>query len=79
MLILFGLFVLGMVDNVLRPILVGRDVKMPDFIVLISTLGGLAVFGFNGFVIGPVIAALFLAVWEIFTALRVQSQANPPV
>jgi predicted PurR-regulated permease PerM len=64
-LIFCGMFVIGMVDNVLRPILVGRDVKMPDYVVLISTLGGLQIFGINGFVIGPVIAALFMAVWAV--------------
>jgi predicted PurR-regulated permease PerM len=63
-LIAFGVFVIGMVDNVLRPILVGKDTKMPDYIVLISTLGGMAVFGINGFVIGPLIAAMFIAVWD---------------
>jgi predicted PurR-regulated permease PerM len=63
---LFGALVIGSADNVLRPILVGKDTKLPDYVVLISTLGGLAVFGANGFVIGPVIAALFVAVWEIF-------------
>lgn len=65
-LIAWGVLVIGLVDNVLRPILVGKDTKMPDYLVLISTLGGLAVFGLNGFVIGPVIAAMFLAVWGIF-------------
>lgn len=65
-----GMFVIGMVDNVLRPILVGRDTRMPDYVVLISTLGGLELFGFSGFIIGPVIAALFLAVWEIFIVSR---------
>lgn len=69
-LIFCGVFVIGMVDNVLRPILVGRTTRIPDYIVLISTLGGIEVFGFNGFVIGPVIAALFISVWEIFTAAR---------
>jgi len=69
-LVFCGLFVVGMVDNVLRPILVGRDTRMPDYVVLISTLGGLELFGLSGFIIGPVIAALFLAVWEIFIALR---------
>jgi len=69
-LVFCGVFVIGMVDNVLRPILVGRDTRMPDYIVLISTLGGLGLFGLSGFVIGPVIAALFLAVWEIFIAMR---------
>ncbi len=63
-LVAFGVFVIGMVDNVLRPILVGKDTKMPDYIVLISTLGGMAIFGINGFVIGPLIAAMFIAVWD---------------
>jgi predicted PurR-regulated permease PerM len=65
-LIAFGAGVIGLVDNILRPILVGRDTKLPDYIVLLSTLGGLALFGINGFVIGPVIAALFIAFWGIF-------------
>jgi len=63
---LYGVLVIGLVDNVLRPVLVGKDTKMPDYVVLISTLGGMAIFGLNGFVIGPVIAAMFMAVWEIF-------------
>ena len=69
-LIFAGLFIIGMVDNVLRPILVGRDTSMPDYVVLISTLGGIEVFGFSGFVIGPVMAALFMAVWGIFARAR---------
>jgi predicted PurR-regulated permease PerM len=72
-LIAYGVLVIGMVDNVLRPILVGKDTKLPDYVVLISTLGGMAIFGLNGFVIGPVIAAMFMAVWEIFAASRVQN------
>lgn len=62
----FGVGVIGLVDNILRPILVGKDTKMPDYVVLISTLGGMAIFGLNGFMIGPVIAALFMAVWDLF-------------
>ena len=65
-LLMFGAFVIGLVDNILRPLLVGKDTKMPDYVVLISTLGGLATFGLNGFVIGPVIAAMFIAAWDIF-------------
>jgi predicted PurR-regulated permease PerM len=61
-----GVLVIGLVDNVLRPILVGRDTQMPDYLVLLATLGGLGVFGVSGFVIGPVIAAFFLVVWEMF-------------
>jgi predicted PurR-regulated permease PerM len=65
-LIVFGVLVIGLVDNILRPILVGKDTQMPDYVVLISTLGGIAIFGLNGFVIGPVIAALFIATWDLF-------------
>ena len=50
-----------------RPILVGKDTKMPDWVVLISTLGGMALFGINGFVIGPLVAALFMASWDLFS------------
>lgn len=63
----YGILVIGLVDNVLRPILVGKDTKIPDYIVLISTLGGMSIFGLTGFVIGPAIAALFIACWDIFT------------
>ncbi len=69
-LIAFGAFVIGLVDNLLRPFLVGKDTELPDFVVLISTLGGIAIFGLNGFVIGPTIAAMFIAVWDIFSASR---------
>ncbi len=62
----FGIGVIGLVDNLLRPILVGRDTKLPDYVVLISTLGGIVLFGLNGFVIGPLIAVLFVAFWGIF-------------
>jgi predicted PurR-regulated permease PerM len=61
-----GILVIGLVDNVLRPVLVGRDTQMPDYLVLLATLGGLGMFGMSGFVIGPVIAAFFLVVWEMF-------------
>lgn len=65
-LIAVGALVIGLVDNLLRPILVGRDTKLPDYLVLLSTLGGLVLFGINGFVLGPLIAALFIAFWGIF-------------
>ncbi|MFC5386511.1 AI-2E family transporter [Aquamicrobium segne] len=69
-LIAFGLLVIGLVDNLLRPVLVGKSTKMPDYVVLISTLGGISVAGLNGFVIGPMIAAMFITVWDIFTETR---------
>ncbi|MES2623754.1 MAG: AI-2E family transporter [Pseudomonadota bacterium] len=66
-LIIYGFVVIGLTDNILRPILVGRDTKLPDWLVLLSTLGGLSMFGINGFVIGPLIAALFIVFWQIFS------------
>lgn len=66
LLVAYGFGVIGLVDNILRPILVGRDTKLPDYVILLSTLGGLVLFGINGFVIGPLIAALFTVFWDIF-------------
>lgn len=74
-LILCGVFVISMVDNLVRPTLVGRDTRMPDYVVLISTLGGLQLFGINGIVIGPLVAALFIAIWSIFSDMQ-QGQAE---
>ena len=54
------------IDNVLRPYLVGQDTEMPDLLILISTLGGLSMFGAVGLIIGPVIAGLFITIWGIF-------------
>lgn len=65
-LVAYGAVIIGLADNVLRPKLVGRDTKLPDYIVLFSTLGGLSLMGLNGFVVGPLIAALFLAFWNTF-------------
>jgi predicted PurR-regulated permease PerM len=75
-LIAYGAFVIGLVDNLLRPYLVGKDTEMPDYVVLISTLGGIAIFGLDGLVIGPAIAAMFIAVWDIFTASRESVQKD---
>jgi predicted PurR-regulated permease PerM len=66
----WGVLVIGLIDNLLRPILVGKDTRMPDYVVMITTLGGIAVFGINGFVIGPAIAAMFIAVWHIYGVTR---------
>src|SRR4051812_18471009 len=73
-LILYGVLVIGLVDNLLRPFLVGKGSKLPDYVVLISTLGGIEVFGLNGFVIGPVIAAMFMVSWQIFVTTRQTSE-----
>ena len=66
----YGVFVIGLIDNILRPILVGKDTRMPDYVVLISTLGGMSLFGLNGFVIGPLIAALFISAWDLAASSR---------
>ena len=58
--------VVGSIDNVLRPRLVGKDTQMPDLLILLATLGGILMFGILGFIIGPIVAALFLTVWEIY-------------
>jgi predicted PurR-regulated permease PerM len=62
----FCSIVIGSIDNVLRPRLVGHDTKMSDLLILFSTLGGIATFGAIGFIVGPIIAALFITIWEIF-------------
>lgn len=67
-LVAVGVFVIGLADNLLRPLLVGRDTRMPDYLILLATLGGLGTFGISGLVIGPLIAALFITVWEMFEA-----------
>jgi predicted PurR-regulated permease PerM len=67
---LFGMLVIGLADNFLRPMLVGRDTGMPDYLVMITTFGGIAVLGINGFVVGPTVAAMFVAVWHIQTATQ---------
>ena len=68
-LFIVGFFVIidGLVDKMLRPLLVGKDTKMPDYLILITTLGGMEIYGINGFVIGPLIAALFITCWNLFS------------
>ena len=56
----------GTIDNLLRPILVGKDAKMPDLLILVGTLGGLYFFGAIGLIVGPIVCGLFLTVWEIY-------------
>lgn len=69
--------VVGTVDNILRPTLVGKDAKMPDLLILVGTLGGLFLFGPIGFIVGPIVCGLFLTVWDIYgTTFR---DVLPPV
>jgi predicted PurR-regulated permease PerM len=60
-----GIFLISTVDNLLRPFLIGRDVEMHPLLVFLSTIGGIALFGFSGFVIGPVVTALLIAFWDM--------------
>ncbi|MGE5152486.1 MAG: AI-2E family transporter [Bdellovibrio bacteriovorus] len=62
----FCALVVGSLDNVLRPILVGKDTQMHELLIFLSTLGGIFMFGFPGLFIGPVIASLFVSIWEIY-------------
>jgi predicted PurR-regulated permease PerM len=78
LLIAYGGLVIGLVDNLLRPFLIGIDTKMPDYLVLFSTLGGIAIFGLNGLVIGPVTAAMFVATWDIFSNRSGVSKTSKP-
>ena len=75
----WGAGVMGMVDNLLRPILVGKETKLPDYLVLLSTIGGLSIFGVNGFLIGPAIAALFVATWALFSHEEGATPEDPAV
>ena len=75
-LLAFGTFVIGLADNFLRPILVGQSIQMPSYVVLLATLGGLAAFGANGFVIGPLVAAMFLTTWQIYVGSKVQQEVR---
>ncbi|GGB29021.1 AI-2E family transporter [Sphingomonas metalli] len=65
-----GVLVIGLADNILRPILVGRDTGIPDWLVLVTTLGGIDLIGLSGIVVGPLVAALFLTGWRILTEER---------
>lgn len=70
-----GIGLVGMADNVLRPILVGRDTGIPDWVILVTTLGGLSLFGLSGIIIGPLIAGLFITGWSIYSERREETAA----
>jgi predicted PurR-regulated permease PerM len=74
---LFCAVVVGSVDNVLRPRLVGQDVKMHELLIFFSTLGGLLLFGATGFILGPILAALFVTAWDMFGRTFRSSLAEP--
>ena len=65
-LLIFCAVVVGSLDNVLRPILVGKDTKMHELMIFFGTLGGIMMFGISGIFIGPLIASLFVTIWELY-------------
>ncbi len=75
--IVSGVVVIGLADNILRPILVGRDTGIPDWLVLVTTLGGINLVGLSGIVVGPVAGALFLTGWQILTEEREEPVPEP--
>jgi predicted PurR-regulated permease PerM len=70
--------VVGMADNLLRPWLVGKDTQMPDLLVFLGIVGGLSLFGGIGFFIGPIVAALFVAVWDFYGTAFAGALEKPP-
>jgi predicted PurR-regulated permease PerM len=58
--------VVGSIDNVVRPRLVGKDTQMPDLLILLGTMGGIMMFGVLGLILGPIVAALFVTIWEMY-------------
>ena len=73
--IISGVVVIGLADNVLRPMLVGRDTGIPDWLVLVTTLGGIELIGLSGIVVGPLAGALFMTGWQILTEQRQRGRA----
>lgn len=71
-----GFIIISSVDNVLRPILVGRDTGIPDWIILITTLGGISLAGFSGIVLGPLVAGMFIASWSILQEQRAEDEES---
>ena len=65
-----GLFIIGLVDNLLRPYLISKETSLPDYLVLLTTIGGISLFGISGFVIGPIIASLFISIWSLMKKIN---------
>jgi predicted PurR-regulated permease PerM len=74
--LVFGAVVISSVDNLLRPILLGKDIQMHPLLIFLSILGGIAVFGFSGFVLGPVIASFFLSSWKLLLELSLEEETQ---
>ena len=75
-LIIFGTIVISTIDNFLRPVLIGKEMKLHPMLILFATLGGLIFFGFTGFVIGPIVASLLVTLWEMYNEYYKQDLDN---
>jgi predicted PurR-regulated permease PerM len=75
--VLWNAGVVGSVDNLLRPRLVGKDIQLPDLMILLGTLGGLKIFGAAGLIVGPIVAALFVTIWQIYGVVFADYLADP--
>jgi predicted PurR-regulated permease PerM len=75
-LILFGTFVISMVDNILKPLIIGSRTKMPTIVIFFSVLGGIKAFGIIGLIMGPLIMAVFVSVFEIFRHIEDEASLN---
>ncbi len=76
LILIIGTLLISQIDNLIRPILVGKDTQMHPLLILFSTLGGILLFGISGFVIGPVVVALFLSLWEMYEQYYRQNLNN---
>ena len=74
-LFIFGVMVISMVDNILRPLIIGSRTKMPTVLILFSVLGGIKLFGIIGYVMGPLIMAVFISVFELFRHIEDEGEA----
>ena len=75
-LLLWGMLVVGMADNVLRPIIVERGVKLHPFLILLSILGGIGLFGPIGFLLGPLVLSLLFVLLEIYLSVQKEHKVN---
>jgi predicted PurR-regulated permease PerM len=75
-LFLFGILVISMVDNILKPIIIGSRTKMPTIVILFSVLGGIKLFGVIGLITGPLVTAVFLSVFQIVSRIEAQEDAG---
>jgi predicted PurR-regulated permease PerM len=73
--LLAGIFIMGTMDNFIRPKLIGKDAKMHPLLILFSTLGGIILFGIAGFIIGPIVMALLVPLWDIYV-LEFKTQSD---